>query len=276
MEPETFRSRVAAQQAPLRVSAIVVVGNCAPSLEMCLRSVLAEPLVDELILVDAGASRAVASAMRGLQADRRDVRWLPARGTPPGHVAARNIGADRARGRFLLFLDADVVLQRGAVERLVKAGRLAKSPWIVGGGLSDPAGRPVGLRQYGFIGRRPTPVELIDEAFLLIPRAEFFALGAFDESYGLHGEAIDLCKRARQSGGAVWLQPVAEATQFAGARAASPIDDQVERARAKVRFARKFARSEWARLTVSVWAPLLIAAGAVRGALKAPLQRLLK
>jgi GT2 family glycosyltransferase len=270
MDPEASRSRVAAHAAPLRVSAVIAVGDSAPSLELCLRGVLAEPWVDELILVDAGAPRALASSLRALQADRRDVRFLQTKGARLTHAAARNLGAGRAAGRWLLFLDADIVLQRGAVERMVKAGRLARSPWIVGGGLSDPNGRRRHVRGRTMIGRRPAPVELVDEAFLMIPRLEFLSLGGFDEGYGLHGEADDLCRRAKDSGGAVWHQPVAEAVQFAGSRAASLVFDQVQRARAKARFARKFARTDLQRALVSLWAPLLIAASAVKGAAMAP------
>ncbi|HVY03278.1 MAG TPA: glycosyltransferase, partial [Caulobacterales bacterium] len=254
-----------------------VVGECVPSLELCLRGVLGEPWVDELILVDSGAPKALASSLRALQADRRDVRFIQTKKGPlPTHAAARNVGADRAMGKWLLFLDADIVLQRGAVERLVKAGRLARSPWIVGGGLSDPNGRKRHVPGRSLIGRRPAPVELVDEAFLLVPRAEFHALGGFDEAYGLHGETADLCRRAKDSGGAVWHQPVAEAVQFAGSRAANLIADQVQRARAKARYERKFARTEFARAMVSVWAPLLIAASAAKGALMAPLKSLAK
>ena len=271
MEPETSRSRLVAKSAPLRVSAIIVVGDSAPSLELCLRGVLGEPWVDELILVDAGAPKELASSLRALQADRRDVKFIQQKKKPiPLHVAARNIGAERAMGKWLLFLDADVVLQRGAVERLVKAGRLARSPWIVGGGLSDPNGRKRQVRGRTMIGRRPAPVELVDEAFMLIPRAEFHALGGFDEAYELHGETADLCRRAKDSGGAVWHQPVAEAVQFANSRAASPISDQIQRARAKARFERKYARTDLARALVALWAPLLIAAGAVKGAFMVP------
>jgi GT2 family glycosyltransferase len=274
MEPEASRSRVEAQSSTLRVSAIIVVGDLAPSLDLCIRQVLAEPWVDELILVDGGATKEMASHLRGVQADRRDVRFLQNRNAAaPNHAAARNIGAERAKGRWLLFLDPDVVLQKGAVERMVKAGRLARSPWIVGGGLCDPHGRRRSIPGRSFTARRPTPVELIDEAMMLMPRAEFFALGGFDEAYALHGETADLCRRARDNGGAVWLQPVAEGVQFSNSRAASPITDQVARARAKARFARKFARTDTARRLVALWAPLLIAASAVRGAVMAPFRR---
>ena len=74
----------------------------------------------------------------------------------------------------------------------------------------------------------------------------------------------------------MWHQPVAEAVQFAGSRAANLISDQVQRARAKARYERKFARTEFARAMVSVWAPLLIAVSAAKGALMAPLKSLAK
>jgi hypothetical protein len=94
--------------------------------------------------------------------------------------------------------------------------------------------------------------------------------------FSLHGETADLCKRARDNGGAVWLQPVAEGVQFAAARAASPIDDQIARARASAHFARKYARTDFARHAVTVWGPLLVAFNAAKGAAMAPFKSLRK
>ena len=68
-------------------------------------------------------------------------------------AAAANLGASKARGRWLLFLDPHVVLQRGAVARMAAAGGGARTPWIVGGRLTDTEGASVAPRAAG----RSTP-----------------------------------------------------------------------------------------------------------------------
>src|SRR6185312_11053587 len=104
------------------------------------RSALAEPWIDDLVIVDAGNPAPVSSALRALQADRRDVRVAQASGDA-GFAEAANVGAELARGRWLLFLDPHVVLQRGAVARMAAAGGGGQTPWIVGGRLTDTTGR---------------------------------------------------------------------------------------------------------------------------------------
>lgn len=272
MTPDASRPRVIAAQSGLRVSAVVAIGEHIPSLESTLRAVFAEPWIDELILVDCGADPAAASRLRGLQADRRDVRFIQA-GQPVTMAQARNLGASRAAGRWVLFLDPDVVVQRGAVERMVKAGRLARSPWIVGGTLSDPHGRRRGVTAGARLGRRPTPVERVDGGFLLTPRAEFLSLGGFDEAYRDHGETRDLCRRARSGGGSVWLQPGAEGVEFEGTRAKNRVNDAAARVTGAARYMTKFAKSPIERAFVFVIAPIFIAAAALKALVQAPFLR---
>lgn len=239
---DRFRSRDRATSATteLRVSAIVVAHGISsrPSartpLDLCLRSVLAEPVVDELIIVDHGNDRTVSSSLRGLQADRRDVVLVPA----PAALsvgAAANLGASRASGRWLLFLDSAVVLQRGAVARLVALNSNAEGPWIAGGRLTDIRGRERALVRAGSLnafsslavalglplgklGRKrttaATPVAAVSGAFMLIPHSDFGRLAGFDESYATDGADLDLCWRMAEQGGSVLFQPMASGVQF--------------------------------------------------------------
>jgi GT2 family glycosyltransferase len=269
MNPEASRPRVVAAQTGLRVTAVIAVGDFAPSLESVVRAALAEPWIDELILVDCGATTAEASRLRGLQADRRDVRFIQTR-QQVTLAQARNLGASRASGRWLLFLDPDVVVQRGSVEQLVKAGRLARSPWIVGGVLSDAGGRRRGVTSGTRVGRRPVPVERVDGGFLVTPRSEFLSLGGFDESYAGHGETRDLCRRARTGGGSVWLQPAAEGVEFEGSRTKNRATDAALRVRGAARYAHKFAASPFERIVVSILAPAAMAVAALKALVEAP------
>lgn len=225
-----------------RVSAIVVVRNLkqlpgqAP-LELCLRSVLAEPMIDDVVIVDQKNGPSVSMALRALQADRRDVKVLaaPANAT---YGAAANLGAREARGRWLLFLEPDVVLQRGAVARMAAIGDETHKPCIVGGRLTDLEGRERRNARAGDLNafsaialamdlapagrgakksasaKEPARVAAVSGAFMAIPRRDFQALNGFDEEYKTDCADLDLCRRAAAAGGAVLFQPAAAGVQF--------------------------------------------------------------
>jgi N-acetylglucosaminyl-diphospho-decaprenol L-rhamnosyltransferase len=236
------RERSAALALEPRVSAVVVVRNAGSSLDLCLRSALAEPWIDDLVIVDHGNNPDLSSSLRALQADRRDVRVISA-ASDLSSAAAANLGAGKARARWLLFLDPCVVLQRGAVARMAAAGGGARAPWIVGGRLTDTHGRDRRAARVGALtawsavavamdwpgpkafpkrrkrserGQLPEPrrVAAVSGALMLIPRSDFQSLGGFDEGFATHAADLDLCRRAAESGGSVLFQPAATGVQF--------------------------------------------------------------
>ncbi len=276
------RQRTAAAALEPRVSAIVVARGVRPraaassALDLCLRSALAEPWIDDLVIVDHGNAEEVSSALRVLQLDRRDVKVLTAPAALSAAGAA-NLGAAAARGRWLLFLDAGIVLQRGAVARMAAAGGGAASPWIVGGRLLDsrgrerPAVRAGALNAWSAIavamdwrGPRPLrrrgvrvepgealPVAAVSGAFMLIGRHDFQELAGFDDKFTTDGADLDLCRRAREAGGAVLFQPAAAGVQFLRAPAA------MRRAQGLARFAAKSAKTPLQKAFALIAGPAL-------------------
>lgn len=214
-----------------RVTAVVVAGAEARALELCLRAALADPWVDELVVVDVGLPAPLAASVRSLKADRRDLTLLRAPGV--ARAEACNLGAAHARGRWLFFLDPGVVLRRGAAAKLVSAGRRAPAPWVSGGKLLDSKGRerpsvrrglPTPLTALFGAGRLtklklrsrdPATVAAVSGAMLLTPRADFEALGGFDVDGVATLEALDLCRRVGLAGGEVRFTPRAEGVSFA-------------------------------------------------------------
>ena len=165
MDQFPSRERAATAVAEPRVSAIVVVRGVSASgeeqarLDVALRGVLSEPWVDEVVIVDNGNAPAVSSALRALQADRRDVMLV---GAPigAGNAVAANAGVAHAHGRWLLFLSSDVVMQRGAAQRMAAAGAQAPSPWVVGGRILDTSGRELPAHLDGAL----SPMSVVDVA----------------------------------------------------------------------------------------------------------------
>lgn len=279
MDKFPSRERAAAAALEPRVSAIVVVRRVRGGrlqggpFDLCLRSALAEPWIDDLVIVDHGAAPEVSSTLRALQADRRDVRIVAA-DTRASSAAAANLGARHARGRWLLFLDPDVVLQRGAASRMAAAGGGAHTPWIVGGRLTDLNGRErraahggslsafsaiplamgfanaVRVRRGGdgrFAAHR---VAAVSGAFMLTPRADFEALGGFDEGFSSDCADLDLCRRAAAAGGSVLFQPEAAGVQLE--RVPAP-----RRAQGLARFAVKSARTPPEKAFAAIAQPAL-------------------
>lgn len=280
----------------MRVSAIVVTFYTGDPLELCLRSLLSEPTVDEIVIVDNGNPGEVASALRAFQADMRHVKLLQGHGNV-GFAAGCNLGAKIATGRCLLFINPDVILQRGAVEKMAQAGQRARSPWIVGGRLVDKKGREqrgarrelltpwtafVGVSGLGTLERvskvfrdvnrhrDPKPetaiaVPVVSGALMLMPRTDFETIGGFDEGYFLHVEDIDLCRRVGEAGGAVVFQPTAEALHFGSTSRESWIKVERHKADGLRHYFRKFSKSPGERAMLSLLTPMISLALLTRG-----------
>ncbi|HEU4327290.1 MAG TPA: glycosyltransferase [Roseiflexaceae bacterium] len=146
----------------------------------------------------------VGQACEGQSAPGEPVRWIEtARRIPAG--AARNQGAAVARGTYLLFLDADCLLEPDSVARLVAA---------VDGGFDAATGgvRPEPGSYWRLchnlmafpefttldqLGERPSLPSLC----LIVRRDAWLRVGPFDEQLPSEtGEDLDWSYRARQAG----------------------------------------------------------------------------
>lgn len=242
-------------------------------LELCLRSALAEDWIDDLVIVDHDNPAEISSMLRAFEADRRDVHVVQVDPTL-STAAAANAGAEAALGRWLLFLNADVVLQRGAVSRLAAAGGGAQKPWIVGGRLLDLEGRERQAARAGSLTTfsaiavavewparpsrvrrkddRATKVGAVSGALMLIPRNDFNALTGFDEKFDTDCADLDLCRRAAAAGGSVLFQPDASAVQFEYAKASKR-----RKVQGLTRFAVKSAKTPMEKAFARIAGPAL-------------------
>lgn len=283
MDKFPSRERTSSVSVEPRVSAIVVVRNQrarqpgqAP-LDLCLRSVIAEPMIDDVVIVDQRNGPDVSASLRALQADRRDVKVIAA---PPNvsYAAAANLGAHEALGRWLLFLDPNVVLQRGAVARMASAGDEAQRPCIVGGRLTDlegrerravragaltafsaiavamdlPAAKPKTKTNKGETKSGASRVAAVSGAFMAIPRRDFLALQGFDEEFKTDGADLDLCRRADAAGGAILFHPAAGGVQFA-----HPPESGRKQAQGLARFVARSAKTGPEKMFAAIAEPAL-------------------
>ncbi len=223
-----------------RVSVVMVVYQTGEALIKSIEHVLAEPLVDEFVIIDNGSPPAEAERLRAL--GRAEARVVLQQGHGNvGFARGANMGAETARGEYIVFLNPDANLQDGCIEALVSAFENQPVPTVVGArvmntdGTEQRGGRrgevtPVTTllsfghltsvfkslakfeihREAETLPEAPVPMPTISGACFALRRADFELLGGFDEGYFLHVEDIDLCWRARQAGGQVLFQPAAE------------------------------------------------------------------
>jgi glycosyltransferase involved in cell wall biosynthesis len=116
------------------VSIIVPTRNRSALLAVTLRSVLHQQHVTfEVLVVDEGSSDDTATVLASISDPRvRVIRH----DRPQGLPAARNHGADEARGEWLAFMDDDDLWAPGKLHLQLRAARQADRDWVYTGAVN--------------------------------------------------------------------------------------------------------------------------------------------
>ena len=152
-----------------------------------------------------------------------------------GFIASCNCGAEKARGKYLVFLNNDTLVRAGWLKALFDTFAEEPGAGIVGAKLVYPDGR---LQEAGGIiwqdasgwnyGKFDDPkkpeynylreVDYCSAAALMIPKALFENVRGFDSRYAPgYYEDTDLAFKVRQSGYKVLYQPLSEVIHYEGA-----------------------------------------------------------
>lgn len=203
------------------VSVVIVNWNSGTLLDDCLKSMPNDGdewrTVKEIIVVDNGSTDG--SAQRA--AAGRTVRVIRNE-TNLGFAAACNTGASAAQGEFILFLNPDCRVMRGAIDASRRALMTDAGVGVVGvallgddGEVSRSCHRFPGLREFLFkvsglsaVSTRfsdgsmrdwahdeDRQVDHVMGAFYMVRAVEFRALGGFDERFFVYLEDLDLSLR---------------------------------------------------------------------------------
>ena len=274
---------------------MVVYFTGAAALADSLRHVLAEPLVDELVVVDNGSSPAEAEAIDTAARDPR-VRVLRGHGNL-GFARGANVGAKAAHGRMLVFLNPDAFLQPGCIAALSEAldgdaGRLVGARVLSKDGLEQRGARRgevtpmaalcslTGLARLaplrGFeihhegdaAPAGPIPVPTISGACFAMTREGFDRLGGFDEGYFLHVEDVDLCWRVRREGGQVLFHPDARVVHLGSTSLKSPMIVEYWKGLGLARYFRKRAETPPAKAVAWLLFPAIVGVSMLRASMK--------
>lgn len=219
-------------------SVVIVSYKTGPVLLECLKSVLTQPDVNQLILVDNGNARSMVREVNAIADEDPRLEIISGHGNV-GFSKGCNIGARRARGRYLLLLNPDSVIEEGVLGEALDVFDEFSSASLITVRLENPDGSEQRggrrnlmtpwtclVEQFRLDRLAPnhphfkrlnlneneplseiTKVQCISGAFMLMPKSTFDDLGGMDEDYFLHVEDVDFCMRIEKRGGEILYVP---------------------------------------------------------------------
>jgi N-acetylglucosaminyl-diphospho-decaprenol L-rhamnosyltransferase len=219
-------------------SVVIVSYKTGSVLIDCLESVLAQTDVNQLILVDNGNSRSMVQEINALADLDPRVEIITGHGNV-GFSKGCNIGARRARGRYLLLLNPDSILGEDVLGEALdvfdefpeaalitvrlenpdgseqRGGRRnLMTPWtclVEQFRLDRLAPNHPHFKRLNLNENEPfteiTRVQCISGAFMLMPKTTFDDLEGMDEDYFLHVEDVDFCMRVEKRKGEILFVP---------------------------------------------------------------------
>ena len=214
-----------------RISAVMVSYRTGPVLFDSIRSVLSDPDIHELVLVNHDNPTNVTVRLDTMAAAEPRLNVIHT-GANLGFGRGCNIGTRAATGDYVLLLNPDTLIARGAARIMVSTAQTLPPVSIVGArilntdGTEQRGGRRGGLtlmsallsfsglarilpgvrdfhREQEPVPSGPVEAPSVSGAAMLMSRETFRKLNGFDERYFLHVEDIDICERARRMGGQV-------------------------------------------------------------------------
>src|SRR3989344_1506267 len=224
------------------LSFIIVNYNTRELLVQCLDNLKNIYPEKEIIVIDNGSGDDSAETVR---ANYPDVILIESQNN--GLAAASNIGLEKSRGDYLLYLGtdafpgSDVILgildfmeknsQVGILTPQLKlrdgtidmdAHRGFPTPWAAlthFSGLNKLFPKSKWFNQY-FLGYRdmsePHEIDLCISHFMFVRRKVFEQIGKWDQSFFLYGEDVDFCYRAKSAGWKIMYLPQFSVLHYKG------------------------------------------------------------
>ncbi len=252
---------VAAKKRP--ISVIMVSYMTGPALAEAITAVMDDDDIYELIIVDNGNTESARTRLSEIASRYDRIRLLQGHGNI-GFSRGCNYGAKMATGEFFLFLNPDAIISKGAARKMADCSTNLQTPWIAGGFLRDEYGReqrgarrgaltPISaLTSFTPLHKLPgfksihqerlpvpseaSPIQTTSGAAMMTDRGSFDQLGGFDESYFLHVEDIDICRRAWAKGGSVYIVPEAIVMHYGSTSAVPRVKTEWQKYKGFVRY----------------------------------------
>lgn len=225
-----------------QVSIIIVNYNTAKMLDDCIKSVKEKTtdLTYEIIIVDNNSDK---GSVSDLEKKHADVRFIFS-SENLGFGRANNLGASKAKGKYLFLLNPDTLLINNAALVLYNFMENNPQTGICGGNMykgdMTPASSYYDIdfltleykiifnrkRHTGFNHTRaPKAVNVIVGADLFIPTSLFNKFNGFDPDFFLYFEEVELCYRIQKAGYKIISVPEAEVIHLQGGSAENKNDE---------------------------------------------------
>ncbi len=232
-----------------QLSIIIVNYNTGELLKECVQSI-EETTNDfqnpscEVVVID---NASIDGSVEELKNGRTEKLKIIQNANNLGFAKAVNQGIKKVRGKYILLLNPDTKVQKGAIQKLLSFAESTDDAGIVGTKLiledgttqksvfhSPTIWRAVqefwfGKKTYSsYVPRTSTPVvvdAVVGAAFLITPRALQTA-GMLSERYFMYFEDLDYCRRVKKAGLKVYYLPEAEIVHHHGVSGKSVMPDK--------------------------------------------------
>lgn len=223
----------------LDLSIIIISYNTRDLTLGCVEAIAKEGsrLTYEIIVIDNKSTDGSVVALRGIW--RKDKNFVLIENKENlGFAKAVNQGIENAKGEYVLLLNSDTKVVKGALGKLVDFARKTPDAGVVGARLlnKDKSVQPScynfptiinAIKEYwlGIVGayskfapkgKSAAMVEAVVGAVFLITPQALEKVGLFDERYFMYLEDLDYCRRVWKSGLRVYYFPKAEVVHYHG------------------------------------------------------------
>jgi N-acetylglucosaminyl-diphospho-decaprenol L-rhamnosyltransferase len=218
--------------APL-ISAIILNFNGKKWLPRCIGSLGEQTILSqiEIVVVDNASSDGSAQLASDLIAKTGATGKLLETGANLGYCEGNNRGAAAATGKYLIFLNTDLWLEKDCLEALTKGAESAKadcaSPMVLDYDNDNfQFNGATGYDAFGYLSTPRLPnkagsIFAVPGCALLVTKAAFNRIGGFDKEFFMYADEADLAWRLNVSGAKTITVPQSR-VHHRGAAAANP------------------------------------------------------
>ena len=204
----------------IRVSAIVPARNEEAVIAACVESLADQEEIGEVIVVNDESTDKTGEIVRELMRRHAGVRLVESKKLPAGWVGKNHavwLGAEEARGDWLLFTDADAVHERGSAAQALRiagescAEMVSFSPeqvmetWYEKALIPYVYCRLASRFSYGEVNDPGSAAAAANGQFLMIRREAYDAVGGHASVAGEVLEDVALAKRVKSAGRRIWF-----------------------------------------------------------------------
>jgi len=202
------------------ITAIVPARDEDLSIETCVRSLAQQSELAEIIVVNDHSTDRTAAIVGGLTSEIANLQLLQAPEVPAGWLGKNHAiwqGAQRAKSRWLLFVDADAELLDGAAARALQIARdsgaalVSFSPEQIVNAWYEKALIPFVYHRlsryfpYDSVNDAKSEIAAANGQFLMMRTDIYTAIGGHASVAGDVLEDVALAKRVKQAGNAIWF-----------------------------------------------------------------------